>query len=77
MSQQTLRLGFGALSPALSKQLSDQGFGFNEDEVEHFQKDLGAIIRLKVRGIIPLGEIKKAETRLFKKITAHVESVIK
>jgi hypothetical protein len=71
---ETLKLRFGAMAPLLKDQLKEQKFSVCEEEIKHFQKDADALIRLKVRGIIPAGEVEKATKRLIKKIREHIES---
>lgn len=50
-----LKLSIGAMSPSLMNQIQKQDFLFSEEEVKHFQLDLDAIVRLKVRGIMSGG----------------------
>lgn len=67
-----LRIAFGAISPSLAEQLEIEGFDFNTETVEHLQKDLDAINRLRIRSVITGSESTKAYTRLNKAIITHI-----
>lgn len=58
-----MNLILGAMAPPISEQL-----GVPRDIVEHHEADAKAISRLAVRGIIPVGEARKARARLVKQI---------
>lgn len=49
----------------MAPQLTEQGF---DDEKGHLQKDIDAICRLSVRGIITQAERDRAEKRLVKRL---------
>lgn len=68
-----LKIAIGAISPKLKTQIQDQDYLFSEEMMHHFQLDADAIIRLKVRGIIPPAQIDKACQRLVDRISKHVE----
>ena len=70
--EKTLNLRFGAMSPSIKEQLTEQKLKFKVGDANHFQKDSEAIVRLKIRGLINESTAKKAQDNLFKKITAHV-----
>jgi hypothetical protein len=58
---------FGALSPKFSEQ--PIGALIPKDDLKHFQLDADAITRLKVRGILPVGQADGAYRRLAKVMT--------
>lgn len=66
-------LRFGALCPPIIEQITEQGLGISARLVAHYQKDVDAIIRLTVRGVITDGEAHRAKTRLMKRIAKDVE----
>lgn len=68
-----LSLNFGAMGDKLSKQLSSQGFQFDNNKLSHFQKDVDALNRVRIRGLLPQSLVKKGEQKLFKSITLHLE----
>ena len=72
--EKTLNLRFGAMSPSIKEQLTEQNLKFRVGDVNHFQKDSEAIVRLKIRGLLNDSTAKKAQDSLFKKITSHVVS---
>lgn len=71
-----VKLAFGAMSPKISEQLDKQGFLYQEEDISHFQKDADAIVRLRVRGLLPEGQIEKCHQKLVKKIGQHIASLI-
>lgn len=58
-----MELRFGATAPKLHEQLECK-----PEKVEQHQKDLDAITRLRVRGILTHSEVKKAELRVIKSL---------
>lgn len=68
----TLGLYFGALSDSLEDQLTKQGFNFDKKEVDHFQQDIDALNRLRIRGYIIDSQIDKISQKLFNKIKSHI-----
>ena len=70
--EKTLNLRFGAMSPNIKEQLTQQGLKFKVGDANHFQRDSEAIVRLKIRGLLNDSTAKKAQDKLFAKITAHV-----
>jgi hypothetical protein len=71
-----VKLAFGAISPKISEQLKKQGFKYDKEEVSHFQKDADAIVRLRVRGLLPSAQVDKCFQKLINKVTFHVSSLI-
>lgn len=69
-----LSLYLGVLSDSLEKQLTEQGFEFDQKEIEHFQKDVDALNRVRIRGYIVDSQIQKIDQKLFNKIEAHIIS---
>lgn len=70
----TLGIRFGALCPKIKYQITEQGYTFDKDHIEHFQKDADALDRLRIRGLISHSEAEKATKKLVKKIAAHIQS---
>lgn len=71
----TLKLRFGAMPPFIREQLIEQGFTFENNEIEHFQKDADAITRLRVRGLIPDSQIDKMNKKLINKIASCISKL--
>jgi hypothetical protein len=57
---------FGWAATPLAEQLA--GRGLNADDIAHWQLDADAVSRIKVRGLLPDREGRKAYDRLAKKI---------
>lgn len=66
MSDLTLR--FGTLAPALNHQLREQGVELDAKDVEHWERDIDAVNRLGVRGVLTLSEAERARRRIFKQV---------
>lgn len=75
MIQRKLQLSFGAMSPGLNVQIASQDLKYDIDEIDHLQRDVDAMNRLRIRGYIPDGQIAKLNQKIFKKITAHVNKM--
>lgn len=71
-----VKLRFGAMSPRISEQLEAQGLQYKTDDIIHFQHDADAIVRLRVRGLLPASHVDKCFQKLHNKITSHVASVM-
>lgn len=71
-----VKLAFGAMSPKISEQLETQGYKYKAEEIAHFQRDVDAVVRLRVRGLLPAGQVDKCFQKLINKITFHVASLI-
>ncbi|MDG6912651.1 MAG: hypothetical protein JRN35_06160 [Nitrososphaerota archaeon] len=67
----TVQVHYGALAEPLAKQLAE--FIIEDDDLEHFQKDVDAIVRLKIRGILSDGVASSA----FRRLQAHIVKAIK
>ncbi|MEK6881680.1 MAG: hypothetical protein AABY22_18820 [Nanoarchaeota archaeon] len=74
-TKQRLGIHFGAMCDKISKQLKTQGFKFEANQVQHFEKQAEAIFRLKISSLISESIAKKAQDKLFKKITTHVNKM--
>ena len=59
-----MKLRFGAMSPKLYEQLNVE-----PQKVENEQKDLDAINRLRIRGLLTRQEVQRAEMRLIKRLS--------
>jgi hypothetical protein len=70
-------LHFGALADSVREQLKSQGFKFDKNEVSHFEKDVDALNRLRIRGYLNDSSTDKATKKLYNKIQAHVAKVNK
>jgi len=66
------KIGFGALVPSISKQLKKQGFKFDKEEVNHFEKLRESITYLMFADLINDKAREKATSKLFTKIKQHV-----
>lgn len=71
-----VNIAFGAMSPKIAEQLIRQGFKFDAKDIEHFQKDADAIVRLRIRDLLPAGQVEKCYQKLVKKITFHVAKYV-
>jgi len=67
----TISLHFGALVPQLKEQL--EGYGVDSTDIEHFQKDADAIVRLAIRGLIPDSTKITANRRLMRNIVKAIK----
>jgi len=70
----TLNINFGALSDSIGKQIKDQGFVFDGKQVQIFQEQSDAILKLRFAGILTDSMMDKAHGKLFKLIKEHVQS---
>lgn len=68
----TIGLHFGALADSISDQLTKQGFGFDKEQVEHFEKVSDALTMVSLSDLIPDSVKEKANQKLYKKVVAHV-----
>ena len=75
MEQKKFGIHFGAMSDPISKQLKAQKLKFDVETVKHFQKDIDAIIRVRIRGILGDSIYVKAQDKLFKNITKHIQKL--
>lgn len=69
----TVTVSIGALSPRLGSQLADQGLRMSRQDLTHAQRDIDAMVRLAVRGLLTGGERAKLHERLVKAIAAKCE----
>ncbi len=67
-----LKIGFGALSPPIPKQLKEQGFKFDTEKVKHFEKLRDCLAHLMFSDILNDSQCEKAKQKLFNKIRSHV-----
>ena len=65
-------IGFGALTPSIAKQLKEQGYKYDSEEVKHFEKLKESITYLMFSDILNDASIRKAQQKLFTKIRQHV-----
>lgn len=71
----TFTLSLGALAPSIADQLEQIGYRVTPYQAKHVQKDVDALNRLKVRGVLSDGEAKRACTRLMKMIAKWMEPI--
>jgi hypothetical protein len=71
-----IALHFGALSPSVSEQLSEQGLTVTDEKFSTLQwdKDAEAITRLYLRGLLTDSQKQAAHKKLFNKIKKGVVS---
>lgn len=62
----TIKLRTGCMAPPLKEQLA--GYGFSDESIEIWQKDLDAMSHLYVRGYMNQSTIERAEKKLLAKI---------
>lgn len=67
-----LKIKFGANSDQISEQLDQQGFNYQLKDAMSLQRSADSITWLFIRGILPIGQVEKAQARLFKQIQQHV-----
>lgn len=69
-----LTLEFGALCDPIAKQLRQQGVTFvPKGELEHFQLDHDALVRVTIKGYVSAAEKRRAQDRLMKVIFAEIQ----
>ena len=75
MSQQNIRISFGAFSPTIEEQLRDQRFKLDMDPLKrtHLQRDSDQVARLRVRCILTEAESDKARKRILQIIKKHAK----
>lgn len=66
---------FGALSPTIAEQLDEAGVGYDEDKIDHCNRDAYAISRLQVRGLLTESQAHGARKKVLKKIEAAITPV--
>ena len=66
-----ISLHFGAMAAPLSEQL--QGCDIDTNDLNHFQKDADAIVRLAVRGLITDSTKTSAHRKLIKNIARSIK----
>jgi len=64
---------FGAFVPTLAAQIEQQGFKLRRIDVAHHQRDVDAVTRLAVRGILSEAESRRARQRLVNRIAKTVK----
>jgi hypothetical protein len=77
VSQQKVRIFFGALSPPIDEQLRDQGFKLDMDPLQraYLQRDIDEVTRLRVRCILTEAESDKARKRIFQIIKKQLKPI--
>ncbi|MDD4971996.1 MAG: hypothetical protein PHT07_21425 [Paludibacter sp.] len=72
MENITFGIHFDLLADSFTKQIWAQKLKYDPKTVIEFEKDFYAILRLKIRNILPDHLAMKAQDKLFKKIQSHV-----
>lgn len=67
-----LKIEFSLLAESISKQLTDQGFHFNKEQVNKFQEYYNAMMILNVNSFFSKLEWGNLRMKLFHKIEKHV-----
>jgi hypothetical protein len=67
-----LTIGYGALTATVPVQLKQQGFKFNTQKANHFEKLRDSITYLAFNDILTDSEIKRVQKKLNLKIKAHI-----
>ena len=77
MSQQSIRISFGAPSPSIDEQLRDQGFKLDMDPLQraYLQRDADEVTRLRVRCILTEAESDKARWRIIRIIKKQAKQL--
>lgn len=70
-----LYLHFGALTKSVSEQIKEQ-LNYTDKNLEQFDKDADALVRVHVRSIITDGDVAKARIRLNKAIAKYLQKKI-
>jgi len=63
---------FGAMSPTIKQQFINQKLSFDNERAEYFEKIKTSINFLRIGSFINDASVKKAELKLFKYITEHL-----
>ncbi len=73
--KRTFGLVMGALATLLPEQLQEQGLEMEVVKENHFIRDIEALNRLFIRGVITDSENEKARRRLMKAISKEVTAI--
>lgn len=69
-----LGVHFGALAEPIAEQLEEQGVVLPPEAVERIQQDADAIVRLRIRDLLPRTQADAAFRRLMKSIRKAIEA---
>ena len=70
-----LEIYFGALCDPIYKQIKDQGLRAPKKEFELFEKLSHSISMLRIHGLLPDGQVRPLQKKLFKKILGKVKDL--
>jgi len=75
MSQQNIRILFGAFSPRIEEQLQDQGFKLDMEPLQMvlLQRNVDAVTDLRIHCILTEAEADKARKRILQIIKKHLK----
>ena len=65
-------LEFGCLCPPIAEQLDKFGVVYDDNRIAEFQRDANAIGLLKIRHLLPKGQLDSAYDKLAKRVLGHV-----
>jgi len=68
-----LEIHMGGLAPKFAKQIKDQGYAFDTDVIESFQKNYISLMQLRFADLLTDKIYDHIRGKLFKKIIAHVK----
>lgn len=68
----TLSLTFGAMRETLSKQLTKQGFKFDQDVINKYEACRHSMTLLYVHGFVNDSQMEKIKVKIFNQIKRHV-----
>lgn len=77
MSEQQLGIRFGGISDPIAKQLRQQKFKFDNNEVQRFQKIADSILMLRIHSISSESDTARYRKKLLNKISSHVNKHMK
>lgn len=69
-----MKLSFGALAAPIEEQMAAQGITATRVNIQHWQKDANAIVRLAVGGLLTEASVSLARRKLAKRIWEQSEA---
>lgn len=73
----TFGIHFGALAPPLREQMKEQGVPIDDNAAEHLERDIDAVNRLRVRGLLPDSQAHKVHQKIMRKIEQQAREALK
>lgn len=68
-------LSLGALSPKLADQLQEQGLTMEKHNINHWQRVIDALIRIRFAGLLTDSQYDAAARKMVKKISEDITEV--